>query len=386
VSDARPRIGLLTEHADFYGGGQRSLRDLAEALRSTAFEPVVLLPPGGPLAAALADLGIETEPLGLPALGRLGGLAAARAAARLARLARLHRLALLHSDSPRGALYAGLAAAVLHLPHVWHVRASRPARFLPDRLLLALSRAAVAVSRAAARRSRPLRVSGKVRVIPTGLPDRERLDRRAARAALGLPGEAFVAGVVGRIERDKGVEDAVEALPSLREVAPGALLVFVGADDARQPLGGSLQRRAAALGCGGSVRLPGERPEAASLLPAFDLLLHPSRHEALPRAVLEALHAGVPVVAAAVGGVPEIIDSGSTGLLVPAGDARALGRAAATLAADPALRSRMAESGRESARARFGIAAMVRAITALYADLLHPTGSTMPAPEGEAVR
>src|SRR5262249_49175743 len=104
---------------------------------------------------------------------------------------------------------------------------------------------------------------------------------------------------------------------------------------------------------GGGVLFAGEVPGAARLLKAFDLLLHPSRHEALPRAVIEALFASVPVVATAVGGVPEIVETGRSGLLVAPGDAQALAEAAAALARDEHLRARLAAAGLDRARRAF---------------------------------
>jgi glycosyltransferase involved in cell wall biosynthesis len=117
------------------------------------------------------------------------------------------------------------------------------------------------------------------------------------------------------------------------------------------------------------VDLAGEHAGAASLLSAFDVLLHPSRHEALPRAVLEAMHAGVPVVAAAVGGVPEAIEDGRSGLLVPARDAARLGEAAARLARDPALASSLVAAARHRARTLFSLERMTASMIRLYDEL-----------------
>ncbi len=369
---ARPRIrvGLLTEHADFYGGGQRSLRDLAAGLRGSGVEPLAILPGPGPLASALQKDEVEWAALPLPPVLRLGGVPAGCATLRLARLARTRGLDLLHSDSPRTALYAGFAALLARRPHLWHLRASRASSELSDRLLLRLSDAVVAVSGAAAGRSAALRASRKVRVVATGLPPIVCLDRAAARAALGLPSDLFVAGVIGRVEPDKGGQDAIAAFATLRAAAPGALLAFLGPVDRDGSWAHACRLRASSAGLSEGVLFLGERPEAASLLRAFDLILHPSRHEALPRSLIEALYAGVPIVAAAVGGVPEVIEPGRTGLLVAPHDAAGLGAAAAGLARDPALRRRLSEAGSRDARARFGLDRMVRDIVALYQELV----------------
>ena len=371
MSDARPsiRLGLLSERSDFFGGGQRSLCDLAAALRGSRVEPLVVLPGAGPLAAALEAEGIGWVGVPLAPAHAWGAPAFVRSLLRLTEVARGRQLDLLHSDSPRTALYAGLAALALRRRHVWHVRASRTSSPLGDRVLVALSDAVIAVSAAAARRTRALRVSPKVRVVPTGLPRIDFLERGAARAALGLPGDPFIAGVIGRVEPEKGADVALAALPALRAAVPGALLAFVGPGE----IGGSdgrIGRSRAVPDPSEAALFLGERREAAPLMRAFDVILHPSRHDALPRVLIEAMFAGVPVVASSVGGIPEMIESGRSGILVPGGDPHALAVAAVALARDPALRSRLAEGAMRRASMLFGIDAMLRDILAVYAEVI----------------
>ncbi|MFQ5876160.1 MAG: glycosyltransferase family 4 protein [Acidobacteriota bacterium] len=369
---ARPRVrvGLLTLRADLYGGGQRSLRDLAAALVGGRVDPVVILPGPGPLADALVRSAVPLVPLALPPLRPASLLRSARALRRLAGEVRDRRLDLLHSQSPRAALYAGLASRWTGVRHVWHLRAAREARWITDRLLLGLCDAVISVSRAAALRSPALRASRRVRVLPTGIPPVEPLARDRARGLLGLPRGGFIAGIVGRVEPDKGGLDAVAALPAIRRAVPGAMLAFLGPEAVGTGWVRVCRERAAAAGVADAVLFLGERPEAASLLPAFDLILHPSLHEALPRVLIEAQFSGLPVVAAAVGGVPELIEPGRSGLLVPPGRPEALAAAVATLAGDPGLARRLAEEGARRARALFGVDRMARGVAELYLDLI----------------
>ena len=360
---------LLSERADYYGGGQRSLRDLAIYLRHTPLRPIAVLPGPGPLATSLLEAGIDVRHLPLPRMRGGAGPRLLRTVWALATLARGQGAFVLHSDSPRAALYAGLAARLGRRAHLWHVRASVASSAVSDRLLLGVTDLAVAVSRAAAGRSAALRASGRVRVVPTGIRPPVFLERRAARQVLGLPLEGFLAGVVGRVEPDKGGDDAVAALPLLRSAAPGSLLAFLGPADERSAWLLTLRQRAAAAGVGGSVRFLGARQEAAPLLRAFDLILHPSRHEALPRVLIEAMFAGVPVVAAAVGGVPEVVDHGVTGLLAPPRDPGALGAGAASLSLDPGRRLAMGEAAARIAGDRFSLEAMGRGVMSVYEEL-----------------
>ena len=374
MSDARPdrTILFLSERSDLFGGGQRSLCDLAEGLGPRGLKPRVVVPGPGPMTDLLKNLGIAWTALPLPPIVSGAGLGSLLALVRLVGLARRENVDLLHSDSPRTALYGGLAARILRRPHVWHLRASRPSSHLADRVLVGLSDRIVSVSRAAAERSPAVRAFAGTRVVRTGLPDIPFLTRAEARAALDLPPQPFVCGVVGRVEEDKGRDEALAALFAVRRVAPSALLVFLGPVDGDSRWAHTAALRAAAAGAAGAVRLAGSRPDAPRLLRAFDLVLHPSRHEALPRAVIEAMLAGVPVVASAVGGIPEIVEPGVSGLLVPPGHADALGRAAARIASDPELGRRLAEAGAWRARDQFGVDRMIEGITGVYDELLRP--------------
>jgi len=363
----RIRVGLLSGRSDFFGGGQRSLRELAMALRDGPIEPVVFLPGPGTLSDALTDARIPWVPLNLPPLRVLTLPRIPRALARLVGETRERHLNILHSDGPRTALYAGIAARLTGRRHVWHLRAARPAPRLPDRFLLPLCDAVFAVSHAATRRSRSLRETGLAVVIPTGLPVIDFKDRDSARVELDLPRDRLIVGFVGRLERDKGIVEAIAAMRAIRRAAPGAILALLGPVDRDDPDARDLL--AAARGDEG-IRLLGPRPEAAPLLPAFDILLHPSRHEALPRVLIESQYAGVPAVATDVGGTREVIEPGVTGLLVPSLDSSALGTSAAILAGDPDRRRKMADAGRARAAERFSVDRMTAAIVAAYRDVL----------------
>lgn len=385
MSDARPdrTILFLSERSDLFGGGQRSLCDLSGRLRRRGLRTLVVVPGPGPLADALDNQGTEWAALPLPPILSAGGIGSSLALLRLVRLARRQGADLLHSDSPRTALYGGLAARILRRPHIWHLRASRASSFLSDRLLVSLSDRIVSVSRAAAERSPAVRSSPRTRVVRTGLPDIPFLTRAEARAALDLPAQPFVCGVVGRVEKDKGRNEALAALLAVRRVAPSALLVFLGPMDGDPRWAHTCTLRAAAAGAAGAVRFAGSRPDAPRLLRAFDLLLHPSHHEALPRVVIEAMFAEVPIVASAIGGIPELIGPGLSGLLVPPGNPDALGRAAAQIAADPDFGRRLAVAGARRARDHFGVDRMIEEITAVYDELLRPRQApTLHGPAG----
>jgi glycosyltransferase involved in cell wall biosynthesis len=130
----------------------------------------------------------------------------------------------------------------------------------------------------------------------------------------------------------------------------------------------------AALGLAGRVHLAGFRDDLDNLLGCLDLLVHPATMEGLGVSLLKASSAGVPILASSAGGIPEAVRDGVNGILVPPGDAAALATALGQLLADPALRRRLGEGGRELMRREFSTDAMVEGNLAVYRELLGVSG------------
>lgn len=195
----------------------------------------------------------------------------------------------------------------------------------------------------------------RVVVVPNGIAPPTLTPRREARASLGLDpaDDGPVIGFVGRLVTQKAPEVLLSAFADAARTSPGARLALVGSG----PLGPALRRLAEGLGVADRVLWLGER-DARGLLAGFDVFALSSRKEGLPYVVLEAMAAGLPVVATTTAGVEILVESGSNGFVVPAGDTLAFGAALAALAADPGLRARQSRAARERA-ARFSIDAMV---------------------------
>jgi glycosyltransferase involved in cell wall biosynthesis len=170
--------------------------------------------------------------------------------------------------------------------------------------------------------------------------------RDSVRAEFGIPGNAPLAGIVARISDDKGHADVIEAMAHATAAVPEARLLIVGDGPSRAEIEGLVSAR----NLSNRTVFSGRRRDVARLLSALDVFIHPSRRDPCPLAVLEAAATGLPVVAYADGGIPELVLGGGTGLLVPSGDRAALGRALAELLGDP---ERAHEMGRRS-RQRIG--------------------------------
>ncbi len=219
---------------------------------------------------------------------------------------------------PWSGQYGILAAVVAGVPVVAVVNAETPAHrpsqeWLTRRLAPKVS-AWVAPSRHMADRLAVLlaRPARRITVIPPGVTPPEVVERTGA-----SPGPTL--GIVGRLSPEKGVDIGIRALEAL----PGWRLVVVGDGDER----GALEALAAARGVGDRVRFEGWSATPWALNPGFDVLAVPSRAEAFGLVIVEAMFAGVPVVASAVGGIPEVIEDGVNGILVPPDDPAALAAA-----------------------------------------------------------
>lgn len=169
---------------------------------------------------------------------------------------------------------------------------------------------------------------------------------------------------LGRIEAAKGIHELLEAVAGLRESVPDVELVCAGAGDIE-----GAARRAERLGIEDAVRFPGwlGAPQKWAWLKRAGVFVLPSHAEGLPMSLLEAMAAGLPVVASAVGGIPDVVTHGVNGLLMAPGDAAELERALRRLLRDPKLAAGLGAAGRETIRARYSPERVLAQLEGLYA-------------------
>ena len=306
-----------------------------------------------------------------------------RCARRLAALVRRERIDLVHAHQYTPFFYALAARHLRSRPPIlftehgrWFPDFPRPKRMLFNRALLGRRDRVVGVGEAV---RRALVVNegipaGRVRVIyngvdltPYGNPARDRATiRHSVRAELGIPDSALLLAQVARLDDLKDHATAVRAMALVVAAVPQAMLLIVGDGPERT----KIERLVAQLGIGQCVRLVGTRGDVPEILQAADLFLLSSKSEGIPLTVIEAMAARLPVVSTDVGGVGEIVVTGETGLLVPAGNDASLAAAAIELLQDAARRARLGEQGFRRAIDKFDEARMHRDYRALYAEML----------------
>ncbi len=365
---------LFCSHVVEWGGAETVLADLLAALDRSRFTPHLACPGSGPLPDRARELGVTVHPL------RIGGRSAWQKVRSLPSAARSLRA--LASEIGASMLYANTMiagyAAVLashrELPCLWHlhiVTRSRVARW-------ALRRATtvVAPSHAGALAvDATLAGSRRLQVVQNGVSERFFQARGTGlRESLALPESAPLVGIVGRLDPHKGHEVLLQALAKV----PGpAHLVIIGGESFGEALarirghGERLRRLVAELDLGARVHFLGHRDLVPELVSQLDVVVVPSiALESAPRAIAEAQAAGRAVIASRIGGTPELIDPGTTGILVPPGDVAALGQALRQLLGDPAERSRLAAAARDRARRDYSMEQFARRIEAACAGTI----------------
>jgi glycosyltransferase involved in cell wall biosynthesis len=208
----------------------------------------------------------------------------------------------------------------------------------------------------------------KIRVLPNAVEPfaaASAAQVAALRQEWGIREGERVVLTVGRFSAEKGHADLVAAVARLAETVRGVRLVMVGDGLERQ----RLERAAQAAGLAESIVMPGHRRDMAVWYGMADLFVLPSRSEGSPNALLEAMSAGLPIIATAVGGVPETIAQDRSGLLVPSGDPAALAQAMARLLEDPERAARLGAAAAEDAAARFSVERYRESLLAIYEEL-----------------
>ncbi|HUT34748.1 MAG TPA: glycosyltransferase [Planctomycetota bacterium] len=347
------------------GGAEKALVALATRLNRAAYEPQVACLSGrGPLGADLRERGIPVHFLGARGWWDVRALWRLR---RLARQADIVHSFLYHANmAARLAAVGTRVAAVVSSARV--AERSRPGRRRLECLTHRLVDAEVCVSNGVrdffAAGGFPTR---KLVVIPNGV-DAARFAGRdpAFKARLGIRPDAPLVTTIGRLHEQKGMGAFVRAAASVRHSRPDCHFLIVGAG----PLEAALRAAAKGLHLEGGLTFLGHCDDVPAVLRATDVFVLASLWEGMPNVVLEAMAAGLPVVATRVEGTVDLIEHNETGLLVMPRDVPGLVSAIQRVLDEPALAQRLGAAARERVRTHFPLDAMVRRHEALYADLL----------------
>lgn len=382
MSDPRPTICQVLFTLQM-GGAEVLAARMAERLAGDFRFVFACLDGVGPAGERLRAGGFPVHHLGR----RPGGLDW-RCARRLGGLLRAERVDVVHAHQHGPFLYSLTARLPRRRPPIVFTEHGRYHPDLPARRRMALNRLLLG------RRDRLVGVgrgvgqalvdneglpARRVEVIYNGIPTEKfsggRGDRAAVRGELGVGPDDLVLLHVARLDPIKDHATAVRAVGRVARARPDVRLVLAGGGPEEEAVGALVRRE----GLGPHVLALGPRDDVPRLLAAADLVMLTSFKEGVPLSLLEGMAAGLPVVATRVGGIPEVVDEGRTGLLAPPGDDAALAEAVLRLAADPALRERMGRAGRERAEGLFSEGRMHAAYARIYRELGPRAGGRVPS-------
>ena len=368
-----PRVLLVMPLGEQLGGGEMMFRQLLQHARDGRVEWIVVFTRDGPMVQEVRALGVETH---LIPAGRLRHVVRRWAAIRaIARLARERRASMVFGWMVAAQTTAGPAAMLAGVPCAWYQVGlpepdwmDRLATLLPARGVLVLSRDCAA-AQARIWPHRPQRL-----VYPGASLERFDAARQEppaeARAALGLPGDGALIGIVGRLQHWKGMHVLLDALGAVRARHPAARVVIVGGvHDPEPDYAAALHAQVRRLGLERVVTFAGFQPDVPRWMQAMDIIVHASDREPFGIVVIEAMALGKPVVAGAAGGPAEVITPGVNGLLAPFGDAPALAAALLRYLDDPSLAAHCAAGAAVRAR-EFSARRYAESFTDALLDLL----------------
>lgn len=346
---------IFVLHSHKAGGAERHLLQLMQGLASKGVECIYAGPLQGWLGDQLQKNGFRCEQVALT------GFFDPVSMVKLVRLIRREKADLVHGHLTRGAYYAGWAARFAGVPNVATAHSTNAGKWFGRATRI------IAVSDAVARFlvscGYPER---KIRTVHHGVPDYAalpRTPREAMRAELGLD-DAPALAMVARFMHAKGQDIALRALAQIADRR--WTLVLTGSLETA--FAKEVQALAAELGIADRIRFTGHRDDVNNIYGCVDMLLAPSRREALSLTLLEAAAFGLPIVASDVGGIGEAVAEGETGLLAPPEDPAALAQAIATLLDNADLRVQMGLAGRRRYEQLFALDSMTRGTLAVYQE------------------
>ena len=373
---AKHRLRALTMVDNVHGGAEDVALEIAQRLNPNRFSSTVCVTRWNPDAQEVIA-GLRAGGLDVIVMNRTSRFDL-RPWKMLVREMRERRIDILHTHMPGSNFWGALIAPRVPVPvfvaheHGWSWQ-GEPYRKLIDRYLVA-HRAGAFVAVSEVDRRRMTSVEGiaphKTRFIPNGIPQRKLSDASGnLRSELGLRADQPVVGMVAKLRPEKAYDVLIRAAGLLRDEVRDVRVLIVGPDNRRPPQRPRLEALVGELNLEDTVMFLGYRHDAADLINIFDVAVLSSDREGSPLAVLEYMEAAKAVVATRVGGIPDQVLDGETGLLVEPQSPESLAAAIGSLLQDSARARAMGEAGRKRRLRDFSIEATARKVEELYEEL-----------------
>jgi len=359
------------------GGGPIHVNLILKSLNRNQFEPFCACSPSGDLIQVIQENSIEYFPVSIRKWPNVFSIY------KLYRIIKKYQINIVHTHGGVAGLWGRFAAflagnvAIVHTLHGIHYlnyQNSLLKRILIylERLLSAVTNVVICVAAADEKKIVKFKLapSEKIRLIRCGIEfDSDNVSPTEIiqfRNSLGCTSETKLLVNVARLHRQKGQKYLLTAFKEVQQQMPGAKLVIVGDGPERRALEKFVQTQ----GLAEQVYFTGYRQDIQTILTATDLFVLSSLWEGLPLVIIEAMSQAKPIVATQVDGIPEIIESGKNGLLVPPGDSNQLAAAILRLIQHPALAIKLGEAARQKVLADYAIQYMIQKIEKLYVNMM----------------
>ena len=375
------RIACVFNRSGFQGGGEISFFELIKGLDRKKFNPLIIVPGDGEIVQSVAGLGLEVSICPLPPLKTMVLGLPLWSLIRLAGILRSTSINLIHSNGSRACFYSGMAGLLLKIPMIWHVRETIQDIAVYDKLLARLSAAIICVSSSVkVKRFAKFgsRISDKIHVAYNGV-DTQRFNRNQnvrerIRRQYGIE-ESMLFGIVGNLIPLKGHDFFLRSLALAKKLRPDLAVkaIFIGKflDPEYE---GRLRRLMVDLKLEDFVSLTGFAADVPAYLAALDVLALPSRREGCSRSLIEAMSAGLPVVASDISEIEEAVRPKKNAILVKYGDVAQMAAGIIELAENKKLRDDMGRENRKRAREMFSLKTHVDSIQRIYENELMKNG------------
>jgi glycosyltransferase involved in cell wall biosynthesis len=351
------------------GGMETYVRNLVRSMPRDRFQITCLCPYESPITEVLRGMGAAVF------VARMDDDPPWRSIQAAVEITRNFQVDLIHGHLPKAHVLAGLAGALTQTPALATVHGNSITthelgihRTTNTNLIVVCQEAYM---QALAMGVAPERVTLINNGVDLDVFRPSERTRAAFRASLGVAPETPLVGFVGRIDVEKGPDQFLQAAQVIHDEAPQAHFVMVGTGHQYD----RMQQMTADMGLSEVMHFAGLWPDTSKVYPGIDLLLQTSRIEGMPLSLLEAMACELPVVALGVGGVPEIVEEGRTGMLVSPGDWRGVGQRAIDLLEHPTRMAAMGEAARARIRAHFDLRSTVAQTTHLMETLVQRAGA-----------
>ncbi len=382
----RCKIMVLMPLSSQRGGGELMFLDLIEHGRGLNIDWLAVFMSDGPMVQTVRKWGVEALVIDTGRLRQPHRVALA--ILKIRRLIRSHHVDVVINWIAKSHLYGGIAAALAGVPSVWYQLGYPDPPSIQERLATVVPACGILTCSDSARQAQQrLWPNRAVRTVYPGVSlqrfDPDRLPSPLeCRRQLGLPVRGALIGIVGRLQRWKGMHHLIDAMPGILREFPDCHCVIVGGEHALEPdYPAFLKRRVAEANLVDHVSFAGLQHNVPHWMQAMDVVVHASNQEPFGIVVVEAMALGKPVAATNTAGPTEIICPGVDGLLWTAGNADSLRLTVLELLADRDLRHRIGRAARNKA-ARFCSGSFARRVVENVLDLVRAAGKTLPFQTG----